>query len=56
MEAITWQSVLRALREKTKSEYGTSLTDYRIIDEFKREDIPDDLHDLLRSLRRIDAC
>jgi hypothetical protein len=58
MEIVPGKEVLRALRDKVQSEYGVSLTDARIIDEFKREDIPNDLNDLVNRLEkyRRNAC
>jgi len=44
------KDVLNSFREVIQSKYGITLTDYRIIDEFKSEEVPSDLLDLLRSL------
>jgi len=47
---VPGKDVLNAFREVIQSKYGITLTDYRIIDEFKSEEVPADLLDLLTSL------
>ena len=50
MEIVPGKKVLRQLRDEIQSKYGVSLTDFRIIDEFKEQEIPNDLCDLISNL------
>ena len=50
LEIVPGKDVLNSFREVIQSKYGITLTDYRIIDEFRSEEVPSDLLDLLRSL------
>lgn len=50
MEIVPGKDVLRAFREDVQSKYSISLTDYRIIDECKLQEIPLDLIELLNRL------
>lgn len=50
MEIVPGKQVLKQLRDEIQSKYGVSLTDFRIIDEFKRTEIPYDLCDLIKLL------
>ena len=47
---VPGKKVLRRLREKLKTHYSINLTDIRIIDEFRTDEIPADLVRLLRNL------
>jgi energy-coupling factor transporter ATP-binding protein EcfA2 len=50
MEIVPGKQVLRQLRDEIQSKYGVSLTDFRIINEFKRNEIPIDLCELIKLL------
>lgn len=50
VEIVPGKEVLRQLRDEIQSKYGVSLTDFRIIDEFKHTEIPDDLCNLITLL------
>jgi energy-coupling factor transporter ATP-binding protein EcfA2 len=50
MEIVPGKDVLKGLREEIQSKYGVNLTDFRIIDEFRIEEIPTDLRKLLCAL------
>jgi hypothetical protein len=50
MEIVPGKEVLGSFREYVQNEYGVSVTDYRIIDEFKREEVPEDLKKLIENL------
>ena len=50
MELIPGKEILKALRERCQSEWGITLTDIRIIDGFRKEDIPGDLVQFLKDL------
>jgi hypothetical protein len=52
MEIVPGKEVLRQLREEFQSEYGITITDFRIIDEFKRAEIPDDIFSLIENLEK----
>ena len=47
---VPGKKVLRRLRENLKTHYSINLTDIRIIDEFRSDEIPQDLTKLLRNL------
>jgi energy-coupling factor transporter ATP-binding protein EcfA2 len=47
---VPGKEVLCAFREYVHAEYGITLTDYRIINEFKREEIPTDMKQLISDL------
>jgi hypothetical protein len=44
--------VLACLREEMSRRYAVSLTDHRIVSEFTRDEVPDDLRELLQGLDR----
>lgn len=46
------KTTLRQLREAIQNDYNVNMTDVQIIDEFKREEIPEDLLDLINSLEK----
>ncbi len=50
MEIVRGKEVLSALREHLQTAYQVNLTDVRIIDEFRRDEIPADLLALLEKL------
>ena len=50
LEIIPGKEILHDLRKRVDDLYGTTLTDIRIIDEFKIEEIPPDLKVLLEKL------
>jgi len=50
LEVVPGKLVLRRLREELQSKYGISLTEARIVNEFRRNEIPSDLCELLRGL------
>jgi hypothetical protein len=52
MEIVPGKLVLRALRTELQTRYKVNLTDFRIIDEFKTSEIPQDLLDLLTKLEK----
>ena len=47
---VPGKKVLRRLREKLKAHFSINLTDIRIIDEFRTDEIPEDLVRLLKNL------
>lgn len=47
MEIVPGKEVLRQLRAAIQTQYSVSITDFRIIDEFKSSDIPTDLRELI---------
>lgn len=47
MEIVPGKEILRLLREEVQLLYSINLTDFRIIDEFKVDEVPKDLFDLL---------
>lgn len=50
MEIVPGKDVLHAFRDEIQAKYGVTLTDFRIIDEFKVEEVPADLLALLTRL------
>jgi hypothetical protein len=56
LEIAPGKDVLRAFRDEIQSRYGITLTDYRIIDEFRPEEVPDDLMSLLGHLDDYRTC
>jgi energy-coupling factor transporter ATP-binding protein EcfA2 len=50
VEIVPGKEVLGAFREYVHEAYGITLTDYRIINEFKREEIPADMKQLISNL------
>ncbi len=50
MEIIPGKEILSTLRSKIQEIYGISITDYKIIDEFTSEEIPEDLSILISKL------
>ena len=50
MTIVPGKSVLKKLRDKVQSDYGVTLTDFQIIDEFKPYEIPGDLKQLIEKL------
>ena len=50
LAVVPGKDVLNAFREALQSKCGVTLTDYRIIDEFRSAEVPADLLDLLKSL------
>ena len=50
IEIVPGKDTLRAFRAYIHAEYGVTLTDYRIISEFKREEIPADMKQLVSDL------
>ena len=50
VEIVPGKEILSLFREYVHTEYGVTLTDYRIINEFKREEIPSDMKQLISDL------
>jgi len=50
MEIVPGKEVLRLFRNEIQAKYSVNITDYRIIDEFKQEEVPQDIIDLLSRL------
>ncbi|OCQ96738.1 hypothetical protein AMR42_02985 [Limnothrix sp. PR1529] len=50
MEIISGKKVLKALRDELQEKYSVTLTDFQIIHEFSRSDIPNDLVSLIEKL------
>jgi hypothetical protein len=44
------KEVLRALRSRLQDEFGVTLSDARIVDSMRRDDIPNDLEGLLQAI------
>ena len=52
MEIVPGKAVLRAVRDQLQRECGITLTDIRIIDAYRPEDVPGDLSELISNLDR----
>ena len=50
LEIIDGKALLSEFRTKIQSEYGINLTDFKIIDSFQKNEIPEDLTTLLMDL------
>lgn len=50
MSVVPGKTVLRALREAVQTDLGINLTDIQIIDEYREDEIPDDLQNLIERL------
>lgn len=50
MGIVPGKSVLSRLREEVTRLYSVNLTEYRIVSEFSRDEVPNDLWQLLRGL------
>ena len=50
LEIVPGKDVLKDVREHLSARYSISLTDFRIIDEFREDEIPGDLARLLAEL------
>jgi len=50
MEIVPGKEVLQKLRSVIQDKYSVNLTDYQIIDEFKIDDIPTDLSELIKKI------
>ncbi|MDI1301935.1 MAG: AAA family ATPase [bacterium] len=50
MSIVPGKITLRQLRDVVQRDYGLNLTDVQIIDEFKKEEIQEDLNDLINNL------
>lgn len=50
LEIVSGKDVLKDLREQLSARYSISLTDFRIIDEFHEDEIPEDLAQFLAAL------
>ncbi len=55
LEIVPGKKILRNLRSYITQKWSVSLTDIRIIDEFRPAELPDDLMDLLRTLNNYRA-
>ena len=53
LKIVPGKEVLRALRSRLQEEFDVSLTDARIVDSMRRDDIPNDLHRLLQLVDKI---
>ena len=47
---VPGKKVLRAVRDRLRESHGITLTDWRIVDCYKREEVPEDLARLIRQL------
>jgi hypothetical protein len=52
LSIVPGKEVLRALRSDLQENFGVSLTDSRVVESMHRDDIPDDLRELLQTLDR----
>ena len=52
MEVVSGKEVLRLLREQVQNAYSVNLTDARIVDAFRRDEIPADMLELLELLQQ----
>lgn len=52
LEIVNGKEILSELRNELQTKYGINLTDFRIIDAFKKEEIPDDLKSLIYEIDR----
>jgi hypothetical protein len=50
LEIVPGKEVLSILRDEIQNKYGATLTDYRVVENFRRADVPPDLVDLLTHL------
>ncbi|HBD7373557.1 TPA: hypothetical protein KKX32_002279, partial [Legionella pneumophila] len=50
MTIVPGKILIRKIRDKIQKEYGVNLTDYQIIDEYKEDEIPTDLIDLIKEI------
>lgn len=50
LEIVSGKDVLKDLREQLSARYSVSLTDFRIIDEFREDEVPEDLARFLAEL------
>ena len=50
LEIVPGKDVLKDLREKLSARYSVSLTDFRIVDEFREDEVPEDLTRFLAEL------
>ena len=50
VEIVPGKDVLRILRDEVQEKYGVTLTNYRLVEGFRRVDIPSDLAALLTQL------
>ena len=50
LEIVPGKDVLRAVRDRFQESYDVTLTDWRIIDSYRKEEVPQDLVVLLRQL------
>ena len=50
LEIVSGKEVLKELREKLSERYSVNLTDFRIIDEFREDEVPEDLARFLTEL------
>ena len=52
MEVVPGKETLAALRQRIQADFSVTLTDYRIIDAFHRDEVPEDIISLLNSLEQ----
>lgn len=52
MKIVPGKQVLSQLRQELQATHGVSLTDYRIIDSVRRDEVPEDLVELVKGLDR----
>jgi len=50
LEIAPGKDTLKALRDELQDNFGISLTTFRIIEAFRRDDVPTDLHNFLKEL------
>ncbi|NYQ85962.1 hypothetical protein [Escherichia coli] len=50
MTIVPGKILIRKIRDKIQIEHGVNLTDYQIIYEYKEDEIPTDLIDLIKEI------
>ena len=55
LEVVSGKEVLKELRKRLSDRYGITLTDFKIIDEFRRDEVPEDLVRFLEELEEFRA-
>ena len=55
LEIVPGKLVLKKLRKILQGEYQITITDFQILDSFRREDVPSDLVDLIQNLDKFRA-
>ncbi|MCY1457545.1 hypothetical protein D9M71_748500 [compost metagenome] len=50
MQVVPGKTTLRLLRDAIQTDYNVNMTDVQIIDEFKEDEVPADLRELIINL------